>query len=197
MENVKDEGQVFHLVIPNTKTKIFREFFVTSGGIDGLNMVEIVRKYLALRPNHTDHGRFFVGYRNGKCIKQPVGINTFGKMPENIASFLKLPTPKEYTGHCFRRSSTSLLADSGADLLSVKRHGGWRSNTVAEGYIDTSCENKKRIASRILGEKENMEASTSINKQKLEIISKNSSEVTSSGINLSNCKKCVINIYNK
>ncbi|KAJ8911552.1 hypothetical protein NQ315_012805 [Exocentrus adspersus] len=46
----------------------------------------------------------------------PVGINTFGNMPKNIASFLNLPYPEQYTGHCF--------LCSGADLLTVKRHGG-------------------------------------------------------------------------
>lgn len=50
--------QVFHLVIPNTKTKKNREFFATCGSIDGLNMAEIFRKYLALRPNHIDYRRF-------------------------------------------------------------------------------------------------------------------------------------------
>ncbi|KAJ8911221.1 hypothetical protein NQ315_014933 [Exocentrus adspersus] len=55
-----------------------------------------------------------------------------------------------YTGHCFRRSSTSILADSGADLLTIKRHGGWKSNTVA-GYIDTSKETRRKF-SKILGE---------------------------------------------
>jgi hypothetical protein len=71
-------------------------------------------------------------------------------MLKNIAPFLKLPTPKECTGNCFRRSFTSLVADSGAHLLTVQRHGGWRPNTVAKGYIETSCKNKKRIASIIV-----------------------------------------------
>jgi len=44
-----------------------------------------------------------------------------------------------------------MLADSGADLLTVKRHGGWKSNSVAEGYIYTSKENKKNVAKKIFG----------------------------------------------
>lgn len=195
---MKDEGQIFHILIPNTKTKVSREFFVTSGGIEGVNMVETIRKYLDLRPNHADHGRFFVGYRGGNCIKLPVGINTFGSMPKKIASFLNLPDPQEYTGHCFRRSSTSLLADSGADLLTMKRHGGWRSNTVCEGYIETSIGNKKRIASKILGDDvTDTEATTSACNQNLRIVNKNANQLTSSGINLSKCKNCIIKIYNK
>ncbi|KAJ3665816.1 hypothetical protein Zmor_001287 [Zophobas morio] len=35
-------------------------------------------------------------------------------------------------GHCFRRSSASLAADSDVDLISLKRLGGWKSSSVAE-----------------------------------------------------------------
>jgi len=119
--NVKDEGICFQVVIPNTKTKVSREFFITSGNIAGLNLVDVVRKYIKLRPNNYEHNRFLVGYRAGKCIKQPIGINTVGSVPKLIAKFLQLPNPEKYTGHCFRRSSTSILADCGADLLTVKR----------------------------------------------------------------------------
>lgn len=34
-------------------------------------------------------------------------------MPQTIAEFLKLPESSSYTGHCLRRTSTTLLADSG------------------------------------------------------------------------------------
>jgi integrase len=198
MENVRDEGQCIHIVIPNTKTKISREFFVTSGNIEGTNMVEIVRRYIAIRPCNVDHSRFFIAYRNGKCIKQPVGVNMFGKIPRIIASFLNLPNPEQYTGHCFRRSSASLLADSGADLLTVKRHGGWRSNTVAEGYIEDSVENKKKIASKILGDISNIGPSTSSKNHEINFVPKNSNQMSSSGLNVTNCKKFVINVvYNK
>ncbi|CAK1554950.1 unnamed protein product [Leptosia nina] len=70
-------------------------------------------------------------------------------IPKEIATLLNLPEANEYTGHSFRRSSATLLADSGADLLTLKRHGGWRSSSVAEGYIDDSLRNKEEISSRI------------------------------------------------
>jgi hypothetical protein len=40
-----------------------------------------------------------------------------------------------YTGHSFRRrSSTLLMANApGVDMLDLKRHGSWRSSSVAEG----------------------------------------------------------------
>jgi hypothetical protein len=45
---------------------------------------------------------------------------------------------EKYTGHSLRRSSAAILVDAGTDITDLKRHGGWKSTTVAEGYIDTS-----------------------------------------------------------
>ncbi|KAJ8964300.1 hypothetical protein NQ317_016778 [Molorchus minor] len=52
-------------------------------------------------------------------------------MPTDVARFLKLPNSELYTGHCFRRTSASLLADS-------------------EEYLEDALGNKKRIACHIL-----------------------------------------------
>jgi hypothetical protein len=46
------------------------------------------------------------------------------------------------------------LADAGADITVLKRHGGWRSNTVAEGYIVDSVQNKLEVSSKILGKEQ-------------------------------------------
>ena len=45
---------------------------------------------------------------------------------------------------CLRRTSATFLVDSGGDITTLKRHGGWKSSSVAEGYIEESIENKKR-----------------------------------------------------
>lgn len=82
-------------------------------------------------------------------------------MPREIAKYLKLENPELYTGHSFRRTSASLLADSGADMAQIKRHGGWKSDAVAEGYIENSIKNKERTSYRI-GEKINMKTSSTI-----------------------------------
>lgn len=61
-------------------------------------------------------------YSEGKCTIQPVGINTFGTFPKKIAKLLNLDDDHLYTGHCFRRSLATMLADSGADIHTLKRH---------------------------------------------------------------------------
>ncbi|KAJ8973825.1 hypothetical protein NQ317_000431 [Molorchus minor] len=129
----------------HSKTRVSRTFTVITE-----TYIDLYRKYLALRLAHVNHQRLFIKYTSNKCTIQPVGINIFGKMPTDIARFLKLPNSELYTGHCFRRTSACLLADSGANLYTIKRHRGWKSSSVAVGYLENSLENKKKIACHIL-----------------------------------------------
>ncbi|KAJ8982688.1 hypothetical protein NQ317_013160 [Molorchus minor] len=146
VDDIEDVGSSLIVKIPNTKTKIPRIFVVTDVG----NMLELFRKYLSLRPPHVKHKRLFLYYKAGKCSSQPVGKNTMGKIPIVVASYLKLPDVACYTGHCLRRSSATLLADAGVDITTIKRHAGWKSTIVAEGYVENSIENKTKIANQVL-----------------------------------------------
>lgn len=82
-------------------------------------------------------GRFFRNWnvRMKGFGKQPAGKNCIAKIPFKIAEFLQLENPELYTGHCFRRSSATALADSGMSKLNFKRQGRWKSDAAAEGYI--------------------------------------------------------------
>ena len=157
---------------------------------------------------------FFVYYNNGKCSSQVVGKNTFGNIPFKIATYLKLPNPKDYTGHCFRRSSATLLADAGEDILNIKRHAGWKSTTVAEGYIEDSVVNKIKIAEKIVNADmpstsgrakfpkirddsfENTSPSSVSNQNELVEVRSNlqTNKVANPNISINNCSNCVINI---
>lgn len=130
--------------LTDTKTKIDRSFVIRD------EYVKIVEKYQSLRPCNMTNNRFFINYQNGKCTRQVIGKNKISDMPKKIACFLNLPNPEQYTGHCFRRTSATILADSGADLTSIKRLGGWKSSTVAEGYIENSIQNKAKVSRRIV-----------------------------------------------
>ncbi|KAJ8967244.1 hypothetical protein NQ317_018144 [Molorchus minor] len=146
VDDIEDVGSSLIVKIPNTKTKIPLIFVVTDVG----NMLELFRKYLSLRLPHVKHKRLFLYYKAGKCSSQPVGKNIMGKIPSVVASYLKLPDVACYTGHCLRRSSATLLADAGVDITTIKRHAGWKSTTVAEGYVENSIENKTKIANQVL-----------------------------------------------
>ena len=70
-------------------------------------------------------------------------------MPKVVSSYLNLDNADSYTGHSFRRTSETLLADSGADMITLKRHGCWKSDAVAAGYIEDSTASKVKIAKQI------------------------------------------------
>lgn len=54
-------------------------------------------------------------------------------MPKEIAKFLQLEDPESYTGHSLRRSSATVVADSGAGIDLLKRLGDWKSIKSVEG----------------------------------------------------------------
>lgn len=142
-KDLQDLGSAFLVTIPNTKTKIARKFTVTD------KFYQICKKYLCLRPSSVTSDIFFLNFQNGKCTAQRIGINKFTTMGRQIATFLKLPNPEKYSSHSFRRSSATLLVDAGGNITMLKRHGGWRSTAVAEGYIDASMKNKMDTATKI------------------------------------------------
>ncbi|XP_045462723.1 uncharacterized protein LOC123672598 [Harmonia axyridis] len=142
---------VLVIQIPDRKTYKKRVFTVVNG-TNKIAALDIFRNYRNLRPSKVDHKRLFINYKNEKCTVQPVGVNTFSKMPVSLQSILAfLMLNNIHTGHSFRRSSATLLANSGADFTVLKRHGGWRSSSVAEGYIEDSLQNKINISEQILG----------------------------------------------
>lgn len=132
--------------IPDTKTKICRSFVISG------NFYKICKQYMEIRLQISDPqiNQFFLNYQRGKCTKQVVGLNKIGGVPKQIAEYLKLPDPKMYTGHCLRRTSATILVDAGGDLMALKRHGGWKSSTTAEGYVEESINNKTSTANRII-----------------------------------------------
>lgn len=143
VNDIENHGNILLVRVNNTKNKIPRSFTIQG------SFYEVVKKYQALRPSTMKTGRFFINYNKGKCMAQYIGVNKMGNMPKEIAKFLGLADADSYTGHSFRRTSATMLADAGADILTLKRHGGWRSNAVAETYVEDSMQNKVKICEKI------------------------------------------------
>lgn len=143
IKDIEDHNTMLLIKIPVSKTGIQRSFTVVG------EFYNICKKYMNLRPNDSKTDRFFLNFQNEKCTRQAIGINKFGGLPKQIATYLNLPEPELYTGHSFRRTSATLLVDNGGDITALKRHGGWKSNTVAEGYIENSINNKTKIGQQI------------------------------------------------
>ncbi|XP_045476285.1 uncharacterized protein LOC123681945 [Harmonia axyridis] len=126
INHIEDRGSVMVVDIPESKTDIRERFtFVEENEFSALSLV---RKYMLLRSS-----------------VQPVGKNTFEKITSKITSFLELPNPETFTGHCLRRTSATALVNAGANMTTLKRHGGWRSSTVAEGYLADSMGLKTKL----------------------------------------------------
>lgn len=169
ISNVVDRKTVIIVSLIDTKTKKDRSFCITDKDC-GLSVLEIVRKYVALRPENVPHNKFFINYRQQKCTIQPIGINTFYKVPKKVADFLELPNSETYTGHCFRRSAATMIANSGADLITVKRVGGWKSTSVAETYIEESVATKIAASKYILnGTATSASTSAELSQQKISV----------------------------
>ena len=138
---------------------------------------------MQLRPENSPP-RLFLGFRYGKCIKQPIGINSLATFPRRIAEFLGLENAKMYTSHAFRRSAATWVADSGVDLINLKRFGGWKSDSVAQNYIAESITVKTDLAEALQGVPERQQV-------RVDVGSKVASSVQ---LNISNCQDCVFNI---
>jgi len=93
MEHVKKYPDMFHVRIEETKTSVPRSFSITG------SFVDVVVKYMNLRPSKTLTTRFFVNYQKSKCTTQVIGKTKFSKMPRQIAEFLHLQEPERYTGN--------------------------------------------------------------------------------------------------
>ena len=67
-----------------------------------------------------------------------IGKNTLAKVPMRVAKALGLPNPESYTGHTFRRTSATALAEEGASPHQLQAHGRWASVNVANRYVELS-----------------------------------------------------------
>lgn len=159
IDDIIDKGSVVIVKVPETKTGTSKGFTIVEE--KEINALKLVRQYMALRPKQTKERRFFLTYRKGRCTVQPVGKNTIGGVPNIIAKYLKLENPHQFTGHCLRRTSSTLLIEAGASFETLKMHGKWKSNTVAQSYVEESIISKNRISSMIASAMSSSEGETS------------------------------------
>ncbi|KAK9732029.1 hypothetical protein QE152_g13185 [Popillia japonica] len=68
VSDVDDRKSVMVVSLFDTKTKQDRSFCITDKEC-GISFLEIVRKYITLRPKNVHHNKFFVNYRQKKCTK--------------------------------------------------------------------------------------------------------------------------------
>lgn len=92
--------------------------------ISGTLEVQILEEYCACFTEQLKHeadGRFFRKLSMAKnylhATKTKVGKNLIGDFGKRIAGILDLPNPEKYTGHCWRRTSITLMTNSGLVII--------------------------------------------------------------------------------
>lgn len=144
-QDVEDLNDKYLVSIHDNKNDYPGQFII------GNLFYSTVKKYILLRLTSNFSERFFIQYLEDKetCTRTPIGRHTIGTMPKRIATYLQLPNVKRYTGHCFRRTSATLLSDSGANMQMIKQLGRWRSDMIAQGYVENSMHNRQMIYNEI------------------------------------------------
>lgn len=197
VEDVEDLGSLIHVKIPFNKTEKPRSFAIV-----GERNINIYRKYVNLRPKDMKEDRLFVKFHNGKCYKSVMGIHKIGSVAKDVALFLKLPNWKLFTGHSLRRTSATIFVDSGGDITGLKRLGGWKSTSCAEGYIADSISNKNETAGKILiaGTSSPLvlpseSVASNVSATSVHVSCDSGSSVASNGSHFKNVSNCTFNFY--
>jgi integrase len=203
INDIEDRDSVLVVNIHDSKTNKGRVFTVTNGSQQEIDYLYFCRKYMNLRPKNATSPRLFLLYKKGKCVNQVVGKNTLSKTPMIIAQYLKLPNPNLYTGHALRRTSATLLVNAGGSMTQLKRHGGWKSNSVAEGYIEENMTNKIQTTNKILSQTtSNINSNHTITRPmpvaatQQQIQSSSTSLVSTPNTVFQNCDGCTITVNN-
>jgi len=118
--------------------------------------VAILDRYINLIPNNIkEKCRFIVSVTKDKLkyMKQNCGRNKIGLFPSDTAKILKEKDfsitnedLEHYTGHCYRRSMGTILADMGISIENLRRIGRWKNIKTAEEYIDRSESGFRKIS---------------------------------------------------
>ena len=143
MKHLTFHDRILQVDVPASRTETNRSFTIDE------KFYDTVKKYMNMRPENIVSGRFFVNYQKGKCTSQFIGKHKFSKMPKEIALFLGLENSDMYTGHAFRRTAATLLAQSGASMVRLKDLGGWKSDSTAQSFCKDSVAFKRKTSSMI------------------------------------------------
>lgn len=110
LQDIEQHADIIQVLvkITSSKTNIRRHFTV-----DGTFRISLLLYMKRCRPINASYDRFFLNLVKGNCTTQVIEKkNKLGKMPK----YLKLSNAAHNTGHSFRLTSATLLADSAADL---------------------------------------------------------------------------------
>ena len=111
----------------------------------------------------TANDPLFRGVHGGqRIVKQPMGIHLIRNVAKDVATELGLDNPSSFTGHCWRRSSATQAAGAGATSTDLKRTYGWKQDTTAMRYLDSTMDQSVKVA-KMLTENNTNSARSKVN----------------------------------
>jgi len=164
--------------------------FITNKFNVPLNYSQYITNYCnRLRELKIYESRLWKTYRTRRdgssyYTSQPMGIHILGKIPIEIAKYLQLPNSESYTGHAFRRSTASAMAESGASTALMRTHFNWKSESTSMKYIESTDTQKLKISDFIQGNNKSISTNE---------IPKDTS-VKNFHFNIQNCHNFVLNM---
>jgi integrase len=90
--------------------------------------------------------------RAGAVAAKGLNAATVPDLLTAAASAVGLTGAEEMSGHSLRRGMATSARQYGADLIEIKRQGGWRDDRTVQGYIDDADQFKNTAAGRLLGQ---------------------------------------------
>lgn len=127
-----------------------RHFFVHPHEKKHWNGVAMYTEYLEKIGEDIELERVFLRMENGKVQNRALGKNYLADISKEAARFLGLASPDSYTSHTWRRSGATMLAESGVSTEGLRQYGGWKNAATAQIYIESTANNKKRLAETVL-----------------------------------------------
>lgn len=115
LQDLEHLGNKYIISVNDTKNYMPCQFII------GEHFYGIVNQYISTRPDDQFTDRFCIQFHKGKCQRQVIGKNEIGETSQLIVSYLNLENPKCYTGHCFHRTSATLLSNPGASTTILKQ----------------------------------------------------------------------------
>ncbi len=103
------------------------------------------------QPNEEDYIQYFHHLQSGYC-KAVMGRNYLSDTGKLLATALKLKDPESYTGHCFRCTSATAAANTGANTMELKHHFGWQQESTALKYTKATKTRAVKMAKLLVGD---------------------------------------------
>lgn len=134
----------FEVKAPPGKQPKWKTFWVLPSGEAATDVPSLCRRYLKERPEGCPEN-FFLRWDGKRCVNQVIGETTIGSVTKLVASSLGTD-PTTHTSHAMRRTSATLAVEGGATAAQLMRHGNWKNQKTAEGYVAESDAQRKRMA---------------------------------------------------